>query len=317
MGGDERATQHPGNPGRPGRPGQPGRPGPPRLRRYPDRRRALLAYDRAHVWHPYSSAPTPRTPYLVESAAGVGCGCGRAASPARSSTRCPRGGARSTATPCPSWTRPPRPAGPDEPRDVRRADARAGDSAGPPAGRLAPGGAAARLLLRLGLGLGRGRAQDGLAAARAAGRPRRRMSRCAAATTATRSPPMSVYDPVNGMHPLFTGAARAALRAATARRRRPRRTTTRSWSPGSARPGRCTPSTPPRSQPWCVEPVLQGAGGMHFYSPHVVRVLRELAREHGALVIFDEIATGFGRTGRSARPTAAASCRTSCASARP
>jgi acetylornithine/N-succinyldiaminopimelate aminotransferase len=46
-----------------------------------------------------------------------------------------------------------------------------------------------------------------------------------------------------------------------------------------------------------VEPVLQGAGGMHIYSPHVVRVLAELARADGALVIFDEIATGFGRTG--------------------
>jgi adenosylmethionine-8-amino-7-oxononanoate aminotransferase len=46
-----------------------------------------------------------------------------------------------------------------------------------------------------------------------------------------------------------------------------------------------------------LEPVLQGAGGMHIYSPHAVRFLASLAREHGALVIFDEIATGFWRTG--------------------
>lgn len=46
-----------------------------------------------------------------------------------------------------------------------------------------------------------------------------------------------------------------------------------------------------------VEPVLQGAGGMHVYHPDAVRHLAALARAHGALVIFDEIATGFWRTG--------------------
>jgi adenosylmethionine---8-amino-7-oxononanoate aminotransferase len=46
-----------------------------------------------------------------------------------------------------------------------------------------------------------------------------------------------------------------------------------------------------------IEPVLQGAGGMHVYDPEAVRHLAELARAHGALVIFDEIATGFWRTG--------------------
>jgi adenosylmethionine-8-amino-7-oxononanoate aminotransferase len=46
-----------------------------------------------------------------------------------------------------------------------------------------------------------------------------------------------------------------------------------------------------------VEPLLQGAGGMHVYDPQCLRVMREVADEHGLVLVFDEIATGFGRTG--------------------
>jgi adenosylmethionine-8-amino-7-oxononanoate transaminase len=47
-----------------------------------------------------------------------------------------------------------------------------------------------------------------------------------------------------------------------------------------------------------IEPLMQGAAGMWAHSPRYLRSIAEVARQAGALVICDEVATGFGRTGR-------------------
>jgi adenosylmethionine---8-amino-7-oxononanoate aminotransferase len=103
--------------------------------------------------------------------------------------------------------------------------------------------------------------------------------------------PMSVCDPVNGMHSLFTGVLTEQVFG-------PRplvdEVELAEWT---ATMSALAADHADEIAAIIVEPLLQGAGGMYPYHPGCLNVLRSLADEHGFLLIFDEIATGFGRTG--------------------
>jgi adenosylmethionine-8-amino-7-oxononanoate aminotransferase len=105
--------------------------------------------------------------------------------------------------------------------------------------------------------------------------------------------PMSVCDPEGGMHSLWRGVLPEQIFA-------------------DAPPDGFDSEPPPaylthvadlieRHAPELaavvVEPVVQGAGGMRFHPPGLLRALRELCDAHNVLLVFDEIATGFGRSG--------------------
>jgi adenosylmethionine-8-amino-7-oxononanoate aminotransferase len=105
---------------------------------------------------------------------------------------------------------------------------------------------------------------------------------------------MSVTDPVNGMHSLFSEALIKQYFADAPKCRF-----------GEA----CSDNyiAPLQQQlqnhnndiaAVILEPIVQGAGGMRFYSADYLRRVSELCNEHNVLLILDEIATGFGRTGK-------------------
>lgn len=103
---------------------------------------------------------------------------------------------------------------------------------------------------------------------------------------------MSVSDPVGGMHEMFSDALPATVFLP-----RPPAGLDADLADWVAEVQPIVEAHADDIAAVIVEPVLQGAGGMHAYPPAVVRHLRELADAHGWLLILDEIATGFGRTG--------------------
>ena len=266
----------------------------------PDEYAALLAFDSAHVWHPYAPAVAPSPPHLVESAAGVRLrlrgadGTRREVVDAMSSWWCAIHGyavpeldsavreqlrrmshvmfGGLTHEPAIALAR----------RLVELAPRHTGQDVSPLQHVFFAdsGSVSVEVAMKMALQLHVAR-----------GRPRPRFFTVRGGYHGDTFSPMSVTDPVSGMHSLFTGVLPEHVFA-------PRPPSVGGDVEGWERQTRALYAQHADDVAAVIlEPVLQGAGGMHVYDPYAVQVLSALAREHGALLILDEIATGFGRTG--------------------
>ncbi|MCB5909004.1 adenosylmethionine--8-amino-7-oxononanoate transaminase [Streptomyces pinistramenti] len=256
----------------------------------------LLALDRQHVWHPYGPMPGRGTPLLVESAAGVRL---RLAEPAGGHTELVDGMS--------SWWSAVHgynhPVLNDAAHDQlgRMSHVMFGGLTHEPAVRLAT-----RLVditpapLRHVFLADSGSVSVEVAVKmclqywRSVGRPRKqRLLTWRGGYHGDTWQPMSVCDPEGGMHELWQGVL-------------PRQIFVDAPPPGfdaepdpayAARLHELIALHADELAAVIVEPVVQGAGGMTFHSPGYLQVLRDACDAHGVLLIFDEIATGFGRTG--------------------
>ncbi len=110
---------------------------------------------------------------------------------------------------------------------------------------------------------------------------------------------MSVCDPDTGMHHLFnnTVSKQVFTERPTCRFdiNKPKAT----YDPSSSQKlEEIIKSQHTKIAAVILEPIVQGAGGMWFYHPNYLRRVRELCNQYNLLLIADEIATGFGRTGK-------------------
>jgi adenosylmethionine-8-amino-7-oxononanoate aminotransferase len=252
----------------------------------------LLALDRAHVWHPYAPMPGTAEPFLVDEAAGVRLRLrdGRELIDGMSSWWAAIHGYRHPVLDAAI-------------RDqmARMSHVMFGGLTHEPAIRLAStlveltpdplrhvflcdsGSVSVEVAIKMCLQYWRSRGRPG----------KHRLATWRGGYHGDTFHPMSVCDPDGGMHTLWTDVLPRQVFAA---------------EPPA---GFDTPVDPRYVQLLAdaieqhagelaaviIEPVVQGAGGMRFHNPAYLRALRELTRAHDVLLIFDEIATGFGRTG--------------------
>lgn len=257
----------------------------------------LLALDRRHVWHPYGPMPGRQDPLVVESASGVRL---RLAEEAY--------GQRELVDGMSSWWSAVH--GYNHPvlneaargQLERMSHVMFGGLTHEPAVRLAkrlvditPSGLEHVFLADSGSVSVEVAVKMCLQYWRSRGRPaKRRLLTWRGGYHGDTWQPMSVCDPEGGMHHLWSGSLPAQVFAP-----RPPDGFDAPVDEAYAEELRALVARhADELAAVIVEPVVQGAGGMRFHSPGYLSVLREACDAHGVLLVLDEIATGFGRTGR-------------------